>query len=199
MVPCALCSVRIVSDKSFTTCGHQTLMNSIAELVEESETIRRGNFALSNGSLIDYYVDKYVFETNPDMLGEVASALAAELDDEKFDLLAGPALGAVPLVTAISLEIRVPTVFVRSGVEHRGTQARIEGTIHKGQRVVLVDDVSMTGDTIIETARIVENAGGIVDRIIVVVDRDEGAADRITQAGYSFHYLTRVGEDLQIE
>lgn len=174
-------------------------MNSIATVIEESGTIRRGDFVLSDGTLIDYYVDKYVFETDPEVLDEVVSTLVTELTEEEFDLLAGPALGAVPLVTAVSLETRVPAVFVRAGVEHRGTQARIEGDIHKGQRVVLVDDVSMTGETVLETARILENAGGTVDRIIVVVDRDEGAADRVTEAGYDFHYLTRVGEDLQIE
>ena len=174
-------------------------MNSVAMLIEESGAIRRGNFTLSDGSLIDYYVDKYVFETDPDVLNEITSALVAELTDEEFDLLAGPALGAVPLVTAASLEMRIPSVFVRDSVEHQGTQARIEGKIRKGQRVVLIDDVSMTGETLLETAKIIENAGGIVDCVIVVVDRDEKAANAIVDAGYDFHYLTRVGEDLEIE
>ena len=174
-------------------------MVSIATLIDESGAIRRGNFALSDGSLIDYYVDKYVFETDPDVLDKIASIVADELTEKEFDLLAGPALGAVPLVTAISLEMRAPSVFVRSGVDHRGTQARIEGEIHKGQRIVLVDDVSMTGDTVLETARIMENAGGTIDCIVVVVDRNEGAVDRVTEAGYDFSYLTQVGEDLQIE
>jgi orotate phosphoribosyltransferase len=174
-------------------------MESIATLIDESGAVRRGNFALSDGSLMDYYIDKYVFETDPDVLDEIASTIANKLAEEEFDLLAGPGLGAVPLVTAISLEIRVPTVFVRSGVDHRGTQARIEGEIHKGQRIVLVDDVSMTGETVLETARMLENAGGTVDCIVVVVDRNEGAVDRITEAGYDFSYLAQVGEDLQIE
>jgi orotate phosphoribosyltransferase len=174
-------------------------VTSITTLIEESGAIKRGNFALSDGSLIDYYVDKYVFETDPDVLNEITSALATELADKEVDLLAGPALGAVPLVTAVSLETRVPAVFVRSGVKHRGTQTRIEGEVNKGQRVVLVDDVSMTGETILQTARIVEDAGGIVDCIVVVVDRDEGAAGKITEAGYDFQYLARVGEDLQVE
>lgn len=174
-------------------------MSDIARLIKESGAIRSGGFTLSDGSLIDYYVDKYVFETNPDTLDEIASAIATELADEEFNLLAGPALGAVPLVTAVSLKIQAPTVFVRGGVEYRGTQARIEGEIHKGQRVVLIDDVSMTGETVVETARILENAGGTVDCIVVVVDRNEGAADTVAEAGYNFHYLTRVGEDMQIE
>lgn len=174
-------------------------MESIATLIDESGAVRRGNFALSDGSLMDYYIDKYIFETDPEILDEIASTIANELAKEEFDLLAGPELGAVPLVTAISLDIRAPTVFVRSGVDHRGTQARIEGEIHKGQRVVLVDDVSMTGETILETAQMLENAGGTVDCIVVVVDRNEGAVDRITEAGYDFTYLAQVGDDLQIE
>jgi orotate phosphoribosyltransferase len=171
----------------------------IATLIEESGAVKRGSFALSDGSLIDYYVDKYAFETDPETLAAVTDAVAAELEETTVDLLAGPALGAVPLVTAASLELGVPAAFVRGAVAHEGTQARIEGEIRKGQRVVLLDDVSMTGGTILDTAAAVENAGGVVERVLVVVDRGEGAADRVSEAGYRFDALVRVGEDLAVE
>lgn len=175
-------------------------MNPIADLVESSGAIRRGDIALSDGTLIDYYVDTYAFETDPAVLGEVAAATAAALAEKgSCDVLAGPALGAVPLLTAVSLETGHRTAFVRNAVRHRGTQARIEGEIRKGDRVVVLDDVAMTGETIVETASIVENAGGAVERVLVVVDRNEGATERATAAGYEFDYLARVGEEITVD
>jgi orotate phosphoribosyltransferase len=174
-------------------------VNPIADLVESSGAIRRGDIALSDGTLIDYYVDTYAFETEPAVLAEVASATAAALaEGGPVDVLAGPALGAVPLLTAVSLETGHRTAFVRNAVRHRGTQARIEGEISKGDRVVVLDDVAMTGETVVETASVVENAGGAVERVLVVVDRDEGAAERATAAGYEFDYLARVGDEITV-
>ncbi|HKL29196.1 MAG TPA: orotate phosphoribosyltransferase [Natrialbaceae archaeon] len=174
-------------------------MTDIASTIEDCGAIRRGRFELSDGSLIDYYVDKYAFETDPETLGRVTDAIVERLDGREIDVLAGPALGAVPLVTAASLRLGLPSAFVRLGEKRAGTQARIEGTIEKGQRVAILEDVTMTGATITETAALVEDAGGVVEALIVVVDRDEGAAERVAEAGYELEYLTRVGEDLGIE
>jgi len=171
----------------------------IASVIEDCGAIRRGRFELSDGSLIDYYVDKYAFETDPEALERVTDAIVERLQGTEVDVLVGPALGAVPLVTAASLRLGIPSAFVRLGEKRAGTQARIEGSIEKGQHVAILEDVTMTGATITETATLIEDAGGIVERLIVVVDRDEGAAERVRDAGHELEYLLRVGEDLAIE
>lgn len=174
-------------------------MNDIANLIEECGAIRRGRFELSNGSLIDYYVDKYAFEADPAVLDRLADAIAEQLDGSDVDVLVGPALGAVPLVTAVSLRLGLPAAYIRLGETRAGTQARIEGGVEKGQHVAILEDVTMTGTTITETASIVEDAGGIVERMIVVVDRGEGAASVVEDAGYELECLVQIGEDLTVE
>jgi len=174
-------------------------MTEIAELIEGTGAIKRGQFTLSDGSLRDYYIDKYVFETRPDVLAAVTEELAARIDADGVDVIAGPALGAVPLVTALSLESGVDSVFVRKGAGLEGTQARIEGDVDKGMRAVVVEDVTMTGATAVESARVVEGTGAAVDRIVAVVDRNEGAVDALREAGYEFDAVVRVGEDLAVE
>lgn len=171
----------------------------IAALIESCGAIKHGKFKLSNGSLTDYYIDKYVFETQPEVLREISEAIAEEISWNDIDVVAGPELGAVPLVTAISLRSEIPAAFIRKGEKHYGTQARVEGEIRKGQRVAIVEDVTTTGATILDTANLVQEVGGVVERLFVVVDRNEGAVENVREAGYELEYLTQVGTELEIE
>ncbi len=172
-------------------------MTDIATLIEDSGAIKRGKFKLSNGQLTDYYVDKYVFETKPAILSEITDEISGMLSEENIDVVAGPELGAIPLVTAISLETEIDAAYIRKGEKHSGTQARIEGTIEKGQRVAIVEDVSTTGQTILETAQLVEEVGGVAERLIVVVDRNESAESNVTDEGYELEYLVQIGDDFK--
>ena len=174
-------------------------MSDIATRIEESGAIKRGTFRLSDSTMTDYYIDKYVFETKPALLSAVTDALVERIDAETTDLVAGPALGAVPLVTAVSLSLGLDAVFVRKSEGLRGTQARIEGTVEKGMRAVVVEDVTMTGATAIESARVVEGGGATVECVLSVVDRNEGAADAVREAGYQFHPLVTMDEDISVE
>ena len=174
-------------------------MSKISELIENSDAIKRGKFKLSNGSLTDYYIDKYAFETDPEILDVIAEEISSMLADSDVDIVAGPELGAIPLVTAVSLKTGIQSAYIRKGEKHYGTQARIEGTIEKGMEVAIVEDVTTTGGTILDTANLVEEMGGIVKRLIVVVDRHADAVENVSEAGYDLEYLARVDEDLEIE
>ena len=174
-------------------------MSNIARLIEEVGAIKRGKFKLSNGSLTDYYIDKYVFETNPEVLDAIADEIAARLEGRDVDIVAGPELGAVPLVTAVSLRTGIPSAYLRKGQKHYGTQARIEGSIEKGKSVAIVEDVTTTGGTVLDSANLVTEVGGVVDCLIVVVDRNAGAVENVREAGYELQYLARVGEDLDVD
>lgn len=174
-------------------------MTGITERIKESGAIKHGKFKLSDGSLSDYYVDKYSFETSPNVLSAVADALVAEISTEDTDVVTGPTLGAVPLVTAVSLQTGIPSAYIRTGDTYRGTQARVEGNIEKGHRVTVLEDVTTTGGTILESANIVEEMGGTVDQLLVVVDRNEGAVANAEAEGYELEHLVQVGEDFEID
>lgn len=173
-------------------------MTDIATRIEDSGAIKRGTFQLSDDEVTDFYIDKYVFETRPALLADVRDSVVGEIDCEATDVVTGPALGAVPLVTAISLATGIDSVFVRKGTGLKGTQARIEGAVDKGTKAVIVEDVTMTGWTAIESARVLEGMGAIVDAIVAVIDRSEGAADRIREAGYEFNPVLKIDENFSI-
>lgn len=174
-------------------------MSDIAKKIESTGAIKTGKFKLSDGSLTDYYIDKYFFETKPEVLSDIADEISRMLSQENIDVVAGPALGAVPLVTAVSLKMEIPSAFVRKNQNHYGKEARIEGTIKQGQKVAILEDVTTRGNGIVETADLIRDVGGVPERLITVVDRNASAVENANSSGYELEYLTRIGENLHVE
>lgn len=147
-----------------------------------------GDFLLRSGRRSRYYLDKYRFTTEPSLLRDIAQALAARLPGET-QRVAGPELGAVPLATAVSLATGHPSVLVRSAAKSYGTERRFEGILHPGENVVLIEDVVTTGGQAIESAQALHDSGAKVSLVLVVVDREEGAAEAMADAGFRFEAL----------
>ena len=153
------------------------------DLVDAS--LLRGDFVLRSGQRSAYYFDKYLFETQPSILGRVARLLAWMLP-ARVDRLAGPELGAVALAAAVSLETGLPFVIVRKGAKQHGASAGkvIEGILKPGERVVVLEDVLTTGGEAIRAARQLRELGAQVELVLGVVDRGEGALEKLAAAGF---------------
>lgn len=163
----------------------------LVEALVASGAVKFGEFELSHGGTSDYYIDKYVFETNPDCLWQVGEAFAARLTDET---LAGVALGAVPLVAVTSVITGNPYVIVRKETKSYGTGNRIEGTFDPNTPVVVLEDIATTGKSALSAVDALREAGATVSRVIVVVDREEGAKERFRSAGVPFESLLTATE-----
>ncbi len=148
----------------------------------------QGEFTLSSGRRSSYYIDKYLFETQPDLLRDLARLLANALPRETTRL-AGPALGGVALATAAALETGLPFVIVRHETKGYGTGRTIEGRLDNGDCVVVIEDVVTTGAQAVRAARAVEKAGARVLLVLAVVDRHEGGREGVEAAGYRFSAL----------
>ena len=140
----------------------------------------RGDFLLSSGTRSNYYLDKYLFETRPNLLRDVTAELLRLLPGG-VDRLAGPELGAVTLVAAMSLVSDIPFVIVRKQPKAYGTGRHFEGTIAAGEAVVLVEDVVTTGTQALTAARLLLEFGVKLETVICVLDREEGAARRFRE------------------
>jgi orotate phosphoribosyltransferase len=151
-----------------------------------ADAVRFGEFTLSHGGTSKYYVDKYRFETDPQALGLVADAFADRLDEATP---AGVALGAVPLVTATALAADVPYLVVRKATKEYGTANRVEGDLTAGERVVIVEDVATTGTSAAKAVEALRAADAVVDRALVVVDREAGATERLAEMGVELEAL----------
>lgn len=148
----------------------------------------RGSFTLRSGRTSSYYLDKYRFSTEPDVLREIGRMFADRIP-QGVNRLAGAELGGIPLVTAASLASGLPTVFVRNAKKDYGTARQLEGALEPGDRVMIVEDVCTSGGQVLEAANAIEAAGAAVDLILATIDRQEGARETIEQAGYAFDAL----------
>ena len=148
----------------------------------------RGEFTLRSGRKSSYYLDKYRFETQPDVLVELGK-LFAERIPAHVQRIAGPELGAVALAAAASIASGKPFVLVRNKKKDYGSAKALEGICEKGETVVIVEDIMTTGGQVLEAAKSLEEAGLKIDKIIGVIDRLEGARANIEGAGYKFESL----------
>ncbi|MEO2241653.1 MAG: orotate phosphoribosyltransferase [Euryarchaeota archaeon] len=152
----------------------------IARLLLEVGALKFGDFVLSSGRRSDYYVDIKEACTHPEVLDALTDALAEILPEG--EVVAGPELGAVPLVSVLSVKTGREMAIVRKRRKEYGREERIVGEV-EGRRVVLVDDVATTGGSLLEAAEAVEEAGGKVRDAVVVVDRREGAEEALKERG----------------
>jgi orotate phosphoribosyltransferase len=143
----------------------------------------RGDFVLTSGLRSSYYFDKYLFETKPGILRRVAGLIATMVPPEA-DRLGGPELGAVALTTAVSLETGLPFVILKKHAKEYGTSKSIEGELYRRERVVVIEDILTTGGEAIRAANTVKRAGAEVSIILAVIDREQGAQENLTAAGF---------------
>jgi len=156
-------------------------------------SLLRGDFVLSSGRRSNYYLDKYLFETQPGILRRLAGALAERMP-AGVDRIVGTELGAVALAAALSLATELPFVIARKGSKEYSTAKTVEGAFNPGDHVVVVEDVVTTGAQGIMAARQLAAAGAVVLAILAVIDREEGGRDAIEEAGFEFRPLfTRSG------
>jgi len=141
--------------------------------------IQFGKFTLASGRESDYYVDMKKAITDPGILGEIGQMMAGKITREDADKIAGPALGAVPIATAVSLATGIPMLMIRKSRKGYGTSKLIEGDLEEGDRVVVVEDVTTTGNSLLKAVEAVEDNGGVVIQALVAVDREEGARENL--------------------
>jgi orotate phosphoribosyltransferase len=159
------------------------------ELVKASYL--KGEFILRSGKKSDRYFDKFLFETDPALLRRLGRHLA-ELVPADTQLLAAPELGAVLLGGAVSMQMALPLVLVRKEPKGYGTGKQIEGRFEAGQRVTVIEDVVTTGGDSLRTVEVLRGARLEVIHLVVVLDRGEGGAGNIAQAGIPYSPLFRI-------
>jgi len=155
-----------------------------------------GDFLLRSGKRSRYYLDKYRFETRPDLLGPLGERIAATVREHAPDAtrLAGPELGAVALAAAASLASGLPFIIVRKAAKEYGTAKRIEGLYEEGECVCLIEDVVTSGGALLDSVEALRAAGLVVHTAVCVVDREEGGADALARQAVRLRPLFRAGE-----
>jgi orotate phosphoribosyltransferase len=141
----------------------------LKQYLKDCGAFKTGEFTLTSGKKSRFYVDIKQASTIPKILGEIAKEMKSLIKGE--NRIAGMELGAVPLAVALSLESGLPYVIIRKKERTHGTGKLIEGNMRSGERILLVEDVTTSGSSLVKAAEIIRQAKGVVDRAVVVVDR----------------------------
>jgi orotate phosphoribosyltransferase len=169
-----------------------------ALLVERA--LLEGEFVLRSGRRSTWYLDKYRFETEPEILAALGARLAEEVRacEPEATRLAGPALGAVALAASAAMASGLPFIIVRGETKEYGTAKRIEGPFEPGELVCLLEDVVTSGGALAEAVAAVREEGLVVRHAVCVVDREEGGSDALARLGVRLQPLFRASTLLEM-
>jgi orotate phosphoribosyltransferase len=172
--------------------------DELLEAIRE-HALLEGDFVLRSGRRSRWYLDKYRFETRPELLRPLGELLADEVRavEPEAVALAAPELGAVLLATATSLTSGLPFVIIRRAAKAYGTGNRVEGPFEPGTRVCLIEDVVTSGGAAAEAVDAVREAGLVCRSAVCVVDREEGGADALARHAVRLHALFTAGDLLE--
>jgi uridine monophosphate synthetase len=160
---------------------------SLADGLLASGCVKFGQFTLKSGLQSPIYIDLRRLIAESRLLAQAAAAYLPVLRSLPFDRLAGLPYAAIPIATAISLQGGWPMIYPRREAKAYGTKADIEGAFQPGERVVVIDDLATTGGSKFEAIDKLTAAGLQVSDVVVLIDRQSGAAEALAQAGYRLH------------
>jgi len=169
--------------------------DKLIQQLKECGAIKFGRFVLTSGALSDYYIDIKKASTDPKILKLIAQEMSPYT--KGYDMLAGMELGAVPLVVALALETGIPYVIIRKEKREHGTGKQIEGGDVKGKSVLIVEDVTTSGGSVVKTIQILRENNAEVEKVLVVVDRESGAKEQLQKLEVQFIPLVSVNEILK--
>ena len=178
---------------------HVGLAEGILELAKRTGALRFGEFKLSAGGTSSYYFDGRLVTLDPEGAYRVAMAFLPILMECGAEAIAGPTVGADPIVSSVAVVSYqqghpIPALIVRQEAKQHGAKRTIEGPLRVGARVAVADDTCTTGGSLLRAIEAVEEAGCHVVKVMCILDRREGGSDEIRRRGYDFVSLLEADE-----
>lgn len=160
----------------------------LLEIIKERSFLTGRTFTLASGATSDYYLDMKPTTFHPEGLSLIADLVFEMLrEGGEIDAIGGLELGAVPIINAVCArswpDSPIEGFVVRKEKKGHGTDNKIDGNFRDGTTVVLIEDVTTKGGSVMQAVRAVQDRGATVKKIITIVDRLEGAGDNLAKVG----------------
>lgn len=170
--------------------------SQLALTLYEIGAVSLGEFKLHSGKISPIYIDLRLLASFPYALRQAAAAYRTVLEKLQFDIISTAPLAGLPIGTAVSLDMDIPLIYPRKTPKAYGSGKLVEGKWAEGQTAVVIDDVTTSGDSILQTIQAVEQVGLRVTDAVLLIDREQEGAKNIQAAGYNFHAVITLTEIL---
>lgn len=176
----------------------QFLMKQVGILLIKNDAIKFGDYILASGKRSPYYIDLRLTISSPITMDWISNALTRivlnEIGKDKVDKILGVPTAGVPFATMVSQKLGIPLIYYRQARKEHGVRKKIEGTLSRNDRVLIVDDLITTGESVIEAAEVVRDQGGVVNELVVLLDREQGGKERLRTSRIEPHVLFKISD-----
>ena len=170
----------------------------MAKILIKIDALKFGVFKLTSGKASPYYIDLRIVPSFPDAFTQIcdfyAETITNEIGLKNFNRIAGVPIAGIPFASQIAYNLKKPFLYVRKGIRRHGRKRRVEGILVSGDRVLLVDDLVTTGLTLRKAAEAIRAEGGVVDKAVAFLDREEGGKEKLAKNGIQLHTLLKINE-----
>jgi orotate phosphoribosyltransferase len=179
-------------------------ISKIVLALAKNRCVLTGEFKLSSGATSPYYIDLRTVPSHPELFDLVTDAYVAMVRNLRldFDRVAGVATAGVPIATLVAHKLKKPFLYVRKEEKAHGTKSLVEGVVNAGESVLIVDDVATTGGSLLRAVDALRERGGKVENVVVLIDREQGAAENLAKEGVRLISLmtsSRLIEELHLK
>jgi orotate phosphoribosyltransferase len=177
------------------------LMKQVGILLIKNSAIKFGDYILASGKKSPYYIDLRQTISSPITMDWIGNALTRivinEIGRDRIDKILGVPTAGVPFATVISQKLAIPLIYYRQARKEHGVRKKIEGILERNDRVLIIDDLITTGESVIESAEVVRDQGGVVNELVVLLDREQGGKERLRSSRIEPHVLFKISDAME--
>jgi len=174
------------------------LMKQVGILLIKNNAIKFGDYILASGKKSPYYIDLRLTISSPTTMDWIANSLTRiilnEIGKDKIDKILGVPTAGVPFATVVSQKLGIPLIYYRQARKEHGVKKKVEGILERNDRVLIIDDLITTGESVIETAEVIRDQGGVVNELVVLLDREQGGQQRLRATRIEPHALFKISD-----
>jgi orotate phosphoribosyltransferase len=174
------------------------LMKQVGILLIKNNAVKFGDYILTSGKKSPYYIDLRQTISSPITMDWIANSLTRivvnEIGITRIDKILGVPTAGVPFATVVSQKLGIPLIYYRQARKEHGVRKKVEGILDRNDRVLIVDDLITTGESVIEAAEVVRDQGGVVNEMVVLLDREQGGEENLRKSRIEPHLLFKISD-----
>lgn len=176
----------------------ETMKTELSRILHKIGALKFGTFKLASGKISPYYIDLRIVPSFPDAFRKILDLYTSLIDmtvgAENFDRIAGVPTAGMAFASVIAYNFKKPFLYTRPKIKTHGRERRVEGVLMPGNRVLIVDDLITTGKSLLQAITAIRAEGGVVNDAVVLVNREEGGKQKLTNRNVTLHYILDAGE-----